>query len=1099
MEDLSDIIEILKKNSYLDENDGLCIIKGNKVQFFNELFSEHLKITIDINIAELNNISEIERAKINEFRAGNDREDFFINPETYISLALLKYENKSNEYFILITNDEFQKLFLKLNSLGGTFGFTKENLLIINDEKTFYDTMEALPDYVVVTDLTGIIHYISTNVFRKMSYNKNEIIGNSIIKFVHLADRKRAIKKYIDYIITKKLDYTDPLKVLTKKGEILYVEVNTKPFITKNGKLNLLNTLRDVTQRIELEQKLKESEKSFKNSVLHSPLGFHLYYLDENDDLIFQGYNDAAEKILNLNHKPLLNKKIEEAFPGVKDTEIPSIYKKIAKKGDKYYFEQIDYDYDEIKGAFEVHVYQTYENHVAVIFLNISERKKHEIEIKRLESEYRNIFDNAPYAIFQTTLDGKFIRINKAGARLLNYDSPEEIIQNVKSIADEIYYNPKDRDRVLEKLKNSEDYINEFVQFKKKTGEPFDTELIAKIVKDESGKPVFLEGFVKDISKRKKAEAELKKIYTEQQTIFDSIPASICYKDTNNTYLRVNKAAAKLLNSRVKNIIGKRAEDFFPKELAEKFHREDLKVIKTGKSLSGIIDKLPGKDGKDIWVKTDRIPYFDENGNITGVITMSFDITQQYEAEETVRKYLDYLEFMNKSALNLLKIKSIEEIYNYIIHGLKILIPDSLSVVLSYDELNKTAEVKGMNEALINLLSNLSDDPNLNNNKTNWKISEKYLEYYKKAQLTEIEEGFEELAKQNLGSDLATKIKEKLNINAVYVIGICKDEKLLGIVYIFPQKKILDYSKQVEAFIYQCALAIDQKIAEEKLIQLNLELEDRVKERTKLLQNTLDDLSAEIGVRKVIEKELINAKLELTKALEKEKELNELKSRFIDMISHEYRTPLTVILSSMYLIESYSESGDFSKVKKHTEKVKKSVDMMTNLIENVLTIGRGDAEKINIEKRWFEIDKILRDIIDEVKIVDKEMHPINLIIKSDINQIYSDSRLVRQILTNLILNAVKYSEVNKPVEIEVYNDLENIEITISDKGSGIEQEEIEHIFDAFFRGKNQIGLTSGTGLGLTIVKRFTDLLEGKIIVNSKINEGTKFKIILPSK
>ena len=1099
MEYISKILDVLKKKSYLDENDGLCIIQNNKVYFTNELFSKHLKIKIDNDISCLEKISEYEKERINKFRAGSEKENFFINPDTLISWTLLKFRFNSAEYIILINNDMFQKLTLKLNSLGETFGFSKDNLLVINDEKTFYNSMEALPDYIVITDLTGIIYYISSNLAIKMSYNKDEIIRNHILKFIHRKDRRRAINKFIDYLITKKLDYSKPIKVLTKNGEILFVEINTKPFITKNGSLYLLNSLRDVSQLVKLERKLIESEKLFKNTVLNSPFGIYFYDLDKNGDLIFKGYNEAAERILNFDHKSLINKKIEEAFPGLKDTEIPAIYKKIAKTGNKYHFEQIDYHYGNIKGAFEVYAYQTFENHMAAFFIDITERKKNEIEIKRLDNEFRNIFDNAPYGIFQTTLDGKFVRINKEGARVLNYNSPEEVIQNVKSIGDEIYYKPEDRVRVLTKLKNADGYISEYVLFKKKTGEPFNVEIIARVVKDDTGKPVFLEGFFKDISKRIKAEAELKKIYTEQRTIFDSILASICYKDTNNVYLRVNKTAAKFLNTSVKNIIGKNAEEFFPKELAQKFHREDIKVVKSGKPLSGIIDKIPGKDGKDIWIKSDRIPYFDENGKINGVITVSFDITQQYEAEEKVRKYLDYLEFMNKTAFNLLKIKNIDEIYNFIVQGITKLIPDSLTVVLSYDKINKTAEVKSLSDSLINLLSKVSKDKNLTNPNKNWIISDKYIEQYKKAKLTEITDEFEDIAQINLNREVATKIKENLNIKYINIIGICKDDRLFGIVYIFPQNKITEYSNQVEAFIYQCALAIDQKIAEEKLIQLNFELEDRVKERTKQLQNTLNDLSAEISVRKVIEKELINAKLELTKALEKEKELNELKSRFIDMISHEYRTPLTVILSSMYLIESYSESGDINKVKKHTEKVKKSVDIMTNLIEHVLTIGRGNAEKINVEKRWFEIDRLLKDVIDEVMIVDKEMHPINLIIKSDITQIFSDSRLVRQILTNIILNAVKYSEINKTVEIELYNDLDNIEIIITDQGPGIEQEEIEHIFDAFFRGKNQIGLTSGTGLGLTIAKRFTDLLEGKIIVDSKINEGTKFKVILPSK
>lgn len=1098
MEEIQKIKEKLKIELELNKSEGYCIILNDEILFSNTLFYEHLKINKDSSFAE--SIPEILKEKIELFNSYQDKEDFFINPDNLILLTLLKHYNKSNNYLILITNDVFQKLFSNQDKLRKLSGFNQKNLLKINDEKTFSDTLEVIPDYVVVSDLYGTIHYVSSNIIEKIGYSKDELIGRSLIKYIHPSDRQRGINLFIDYVLTGEAKNDTQVLVLTKNGETINVEVNTKTFITSQDKLYLLNILRDVTHRIELEQKLEESEKSFKNTIFHSPLGFHLYKLNENNDLIFTGYNLAAEKILKLNHETLINKTIEEAFPSLSGTKIPEIYKRIAKSGEKYFFEQIDYKDDNIQGAFEVHIYQTHENHMAAIFLDISERKRKEEKIKRLEKEYRNIFDNAPFAIFQTSLDGKFIRINKQGADLLNYNSPEEMIKYTNSIRDEIYYRPEDRDRIVEKLRNSDGFINEYIQFKKKTGEPVDTEMYARMVRDEEGNPKYLEGFIKDITRRKKAEAELKQIYTEQQTIFDSIPAIICYKDKNGIYIRINKTGAKFLNRKVKNIIGKRTEDFFPKHVADKFLKEDLKVMNSGKPIIGIIDFLKDKDGKDLWIKTDRIPYFNESGEITGVISISFDITQQYETEEKVRNYLEYLEFLNKTALALLKQKNLDEIYNYITQGLKVLIPDSLSVVLSYDHDTQTAVLRSMNESLANLITNeLMPSISIQHN-NRWKISNRYIELYTKGKLTKIEDSFINISRDNLSPDIAEIIEKKINISDIYVIGICKDNILYGIVYIFPNNKLIeDYATNIEAFIYQCALAIDQKIVEEKLIQLNNELEDRVKERTKLLQNTLDDLSAEINVRKLIEKELINAKLELTKALEKEKELNELKSRFIDMISHEYRTPLTVILSSMYLIESYTESGDQSKVRKHTEKVKKSVEIMTNLIENVLTIGRGNAEKINVEKRWFEIDRLLRDTIDEVLIVDKEMHPINLVIKSDINQIFSDSRLVRQILTNIILNAVKYSEPNKSVEIEVYNDLENIEISVSDKGPGIDQEELNHIFDAFFRGKNQIGMTSGTGLGLTIVKRFTDLLGGKIIVESKIKEGTKFKLIIPSK
>ncbi len=1099
MEDNIKIIELLNSKFYYDNDDGFCIIHDNKTLFTNQLFLEHLEIKSLDGTSVLVMISEFEKEKITSFITSADKEDCFINPNNFIFWTLLKYHHNSYELLIIKTNDLYKKLLSNFDFINISFLSNNNNLLTINDEKTFYDTLEFIPDYVVVTDLLGKIIYVSSNVISKTYYTTEELIGSNILKYVDPSDKKIAFNSLINFLISKEVNVSHPVKLTAKNGGTVIVDVNTKPFFNTRGNLLLLHTVRDITRRIELEKKLTESEISFKNTILHSPFGVHLYSLNENNDLIFVGYNNAAEKILGIDHKNLINKKIEEAFPGASASHLPDIYKRIAKTGENYFFEQIDYKDNQIQGAFEVHAYQTFENHMAAIFNEISARKKNEQELKRLEREYRNIFDNAPYAIFQTTFQGRFVRINKEGANLLGYDSPEDVINNIQNLREEIYYNPEDRDRYLEKLMKSDGYVSEYIQFKKKNGEAVVTETIARIVKDESGKPIFLEGFVKDLSKEIKAESELKKIYTEQQTIFDSIPASICYKDLNNNYLRVNKAAAKFLNKRIQNIIGKSAEELFPKHIAEKFYKEDLKVIKSGKPLFGIIDKLIDKNGNVIWIKTDRIPYFDDNGNITGVITLSYEFTQQYEAEEKARKYLDYLEFMNKTALDLLKIKNLDDIYAYIIQGINVLIPESSSVVLSYDEETKIAQVKCLNENLKKIFSVISDEQKYLNDKKDWTISERYMDFYKQAKLIKMEEPFEEIVKNNLDPVTANEIIEKINFSELYVIGICKDEILLGVVFVFPKKQLSDYSKHVEAFMYQCALAIDQKIAEDKLIQLNIELEDRVKERTKQLQNTLDDLSAEINVRKVIEKELINAKLELTKALVKEKELNELKSRFIDMISHEYRTPLTVILSSIYLIESYSESGDIFKVKKHTEKVKKSVDIMTNLIEHVLTIGRGDAEKIIIEKRWFEIDKLIKDVIDEVMLVDKDMHPINLLVKSNINQIFSDSRLVRQILTNLILNSVKYSEINKPVEIEVFNDLENIEIIITDHGHGIEQDDLEYVFDAFFRGRNQIGLTSGTGLGLTIVKRFVEFLNGKITVESKINEGTKFKVVLPSK
>lgn len=299
-----------------------------------------------------------------------------------------------------------------------------------------------------------------------------------------------------------------------------------------------------------------------------------------------------------------------------------------------------------------------------------------------------------------------------------------------------------------------------------------------------------------------------------------------------------------------------------------------------------------------------------------------------------------------------------------------------------------------------------------------------------------------------------------------------------------------------KAVVFQILDVSDIKAAEKRMLEINHELELRVNERTSQLQETMNDLEVEIAVRKKTETELQLAKEEVDNALEKEKELNSLKTRFISMISHEYRTPLTVILTSTYLIEQFYQGTEKEQFNKFLGKIRNSVSSMTQLLEDVLTIGRSESVKNTLIKKKIEIIDFLKDIIEECRVVDKDKHKFILNYELETSEILSDEKCLRHIFQNLISNAAKYSPKADKVIIDIKENKRNIVFQITDFGIGIPKEDISQLFETFHRAGN-VGSISGTGLGLSIVKRCIDMLFGEIGITSELGTGTKFIVELP--
>jgi PAS domain S-box-containing protein len=280
-----------------------------------------------------------------------------------------------------------------------------------------------------------------------------------------------------------------------------------------------------------------------------------------------------------------------------------------------------------------------------------------------------------------------------------------------------------------------------------------------------------------------------------------------------------------------------------------------------------------------------------------------------------------------------------------------------------------------------------------------------------------------------------------------------------------------------------------RKKSEAELVKLTSDLEKKVAERTSELSQALVELNH-------TNENLKKSELEVKKSLESEKQINEMKSRFVSMASHEFRTPLAGILSSVTLLEKYTQAEEQDKREKHTNRIKKSVNNLTSILTDFLSLDKLEEGIIKANPETFNLNQLLSEVITETREMTEGQ---TITYQNDLNEdlsLFNDSGMLRNVVINLLSNSLKYSSIKSVISVEVISEDEQIVLSITDTGIGIPAEEQQHLFDRFFRAGNAVNL-EGTGLGLHIVKRYLDLMQGKISFVSVLDEGTTFTIKLP--
>ncbi|MBK9743251.1 MAG: PAS domain S-box protein [Saprospiraceae bacterium] len=295
------------------------------------------------------------------------------------------------------------------------------------------------------------------------------------------------------------------------------------------------------------------------------------------------------------------------------------------------------------------------------------------------------------------------------------------------------------------------------------------------------------------------------------------------------------------------------------------------------------------------------------------------------------------------------------------------------------------------------------------------------------------------------------------------------------------------------------------KNAERRLQMLNEELEKKVIARTYELENVVNQLLAlnkqleeEINIKIKIQQQLKDREAELEKSLLLERELGELKSRFVSMASHEFRTPLSTVLSSVSLIGRYTESDQQANREKHINRVKSTVAHLTAILNDFLSMNKLEEGRIQTFFEDFDPIELFHEVIEEMKTILKPNQQLINLHSTNGMLVRSDRKIIKNTLINLISNAIKYSKEDGKINCNISVNEKVLDFSVSDEGIGIPDEDQKHLFDRFFRASNVTNI-EGTGLGLNIVKKYLEMLDGEISFVSKLYIGTTFNVSIPNK
>lgn len=638
---------------------------------------------------------------------------------------------------------------------------------------------------------------------------------------------------------------------------------------------------------------------------------------------------------------------------------------------------------------------------------------------------------------------------------------------------------------------------------------------------------------IRDITERKQAELVIAEERNLLRTVIDAVPDFIYVKDTQHRMVLNNLAHAHSLGVDTQAAaLGKTDFDLFPPAMAAKFYADEAAIFQGGSPLVATEERSLAHNGGEIWALTTKVPLRNLKGEVIGLVGLTHDISSIKATEQALR----YHEQQARESQKMLQLvldtipvtvfwKDRSSVYlgcNRLFaddaglqHTADIIgvrdedLPWSASEASAFQADDRLVMESGQpklayEETLLTatgkrLVIQTNKLPLRNEDNTVIGVLGAYIDTTARKEAELALRTSEEKFRQFIESaPIATVITEQ---GGRIVLVNQQAEKLFG----YARPALI--GQLVEVLVPDAAQGIhaqyrtDYIAAPEKRRTAVMELAARHKDGTifpvDLQLSYIDMAPVPLVMSFVIDStQRKQAEAALKLALVQEKELGELKSRFVSMASHEFRTPLAAILATTETLSYYRAKMTQEQIDSRLDKIRQQVLYMKEIMEDVLQLARMQGGRIEFAPMQGDFAALCREIVEEFE--SQALYRGRIVYTCATVAVMADfdPRLMRQVINNLLLNALKYSPTEKMVQIELVQDALQVTLRVSDEGIGIPPNDLKHLFEPFHRATN-VGTISGTGLGLSIAKQAVDLHKGTLAPVSQVDVGTTFTVVLP--
>lgn len=835
-------------------------------------------------------------------------------------------------------------------------------------------------------------------------------------------------------------------------GRWVILSINAAPLYSSKGSIDgVISSLRDITEqkwaeveRIQLlkREKLARSEaeaaRERVTNILES-ITDGVFTIDGKWRLTYLNRN--AERLLERPKEALLGREVWQALPTLANTVFYEEAKRALAQNVAVYFEAY---HAGLKKWFDCSYYPSQDG-LSVYFREITAQKQAEAALQEIEERFKSAFQFSVIGMALVAPDGRYLQVNPALCRMLGYSEAELLQLNFREVThpDDLADDLKYMNHLL--TNQLESYQIE-KRYQHKDNSVIWVQLTRTLVRDAQAQPLYFVSQLQNITERKQIEAALAAEQVQRESkskllrmVLNLLPVGVTIIDTQGWFVERNIEDRALWGESQKTVeVATHIGDYKAWWVSngQPLKREDWGFNRALTLGEIILDEelyIETFDGAKKTILNSAVPIRNEMGAITNAVTVSVDITQRKQAEEDLRASEERYRRLFESNPHPMWVFDVE--------------------TLDFVTVNRAA-----------------------------------LAHY----------GYS--YDQFLGMKLA---------DILFPEDMPAFESILaeGIEKIFPPRVWRHQKKDgtlinVEVIAYpllfagrQCKLTLATDVTErlrveEEIHQLNIQLEQRVTERTAQLEAANQELANEISQRARLEEEL-------RLALKKERELNDLKSRFVSMTSHEFRTPLSTILANTELLKRYNQRWTEEKKLELLQRIEISTKHMTNMLEDILIIGKAESGKLEFNPTPVDVLAFCQNILEEFQLGAGSGYHFEFGQQGSCGLRHLDEKLLRQIIGNLLSNALKYSKPGSTIFFELNCQANGTIFKIRDQGIGIPAEDLPRLFEVFHRAKN-VGTIQGTGLGLTIVKRSVDLHGGTIEVQSEVEAGTTFTIWLPA-